>query len=286
MFGQSGAEKMNMRSVYLPRAGQVAAGALLVLLAAVAPARAQYGRPSMEDPAIGEKYHVEAELNFFNPDLEATVSSESLGIVGSEIDVKSDLGYVDKTIREFRFVLRPGKKHKFRIAYTPVKYDGDSILGRTIVFNGISYTVGLPIQTAVQVEHVALRLRIRLRVHRPRLRRLHRRSAADRRELRAGFARGRRVHARARADSGHRRRVPLLSRQALRGHWRVHGFKLPEINDYKGDFFDLDIYGTYNFTHNFGVKGGYRTLDASYLAKHDNGSLKLKGLYFAGLVRF
>ena len=64
------------------------------------------------------------------------------------------------------------------------------------------------------------------------------------------------------------------------------GFKLPEINDYKGDFFDLDIYGTYNFTHNFGVKGGYRTLDASYLAKHDNGSLKLKGLYFAGLVRF
>ena len=112
----------------------------------------------------------------------------------------------------------------------------------------------------------------------PRLRRLHRRGAADRRELRAGLARGRRVHACARADSGHRRRVPLLSRQALRGHWRVTGFKPPEINDYKGDFFDLDIYGTYNFTQNFGIKGGYRTLDASYLAKHDNGSLKLKGL--------
>ena len=33
------------------------------------------------------------------------------------------------------------------------------------------------------------------------------------------------------------------------------GFKLPEINDYEGDFFDFDIYGTYNFTHNFGVAG-------------------------------
>ena len=110
--------------IRLPRVSAVAAGALALVAVSVVPARAQYGRPMVSDPAIGEKYHVEAELNFFNPDLEATVSSESLGIVGSEIDVKSDLGYVDKTIREFRFVLRPGKKHKFRIAYTPVKYDG------------------------------------------------------------------------------------------------------------------------------------------------------------------
>ena len=50
MSSHSGAEKMNMRSVCFPRAGQVAAGALLVLLAAVAPARAQYGRPSMRRP--------------------------------------------------------------------------------------------------------------------------------------------------------------------------------------------------------------------------------------------
>jgi hypothetical protein len=61
---------------------------------------------------------------------------------------------------------------------------------------------------------------------------------------------------------------------------------LPEINNYQGDFFDFDIYGTYSFTKNFGAQGGYRTLDASYLAKHDNGELKLKGLYFAGVVRF
>ena len=74
MFGQSGAEKMNMRSVYLPRAGRWPLGRCWSLLAAVVPARAQYGRPSMEDPAIGEKYHVEADLNFWNPDLDATVS--------------------------------------------------------------------------------------------------------------------------------------------------------------------------------------------------------------------
>ncbi len=40
--------------------------------------------------------------------------------------------------------------------------------------------------------------------------------------------------------------------------------KLPEIQEYVGSFFDLDIYGTVNFTHNFGVQAGYRTLDAAY----------------------
>ena len=44
-------------------------------------------------------------------------------------------------------MLRPGRKHKFRIAYTPIKYEGDVLLERTIIFNGIAFNVGLPIQT-------------------------------------------------------------------------------------------------------------------------------------------
>jgi hypothetical protein len=286
MVFQSGAEKMNMRSVYVARTGRVAAGALLLLVAAVAPARAQYGRPSMEDPAIGEKYHVEAELNFFNPNLDATISSESLGIVGDEINVKSDLGYVDKTIREFRLVLRPGKKHKFRVAYTPVKYEGDTILGRTIVFNGISYTVGLPIQT----DFTWNTWRFGYEYDFVYTDRGYAGFIVEARQTDASLELRSPVD-----DEFTRARGPI---PAIGGAFRIYpvkhfsitgeftGFKVPEINDYKGDFFDLDIYGTYNFTHNFGLKGGYRTLDASYLAKHDNGSLELHGLYFAGLVRF
>jgi hypothetical protein len=41
-----------------------------------------------------------------------------------------------------------------------------------------------------------------------------------------------------------------------------------------------------NFTNNFGVQAGYRTLDASYTAKNDTGDLKLRGLYFTGVARF
>ncbi|HET6317402.1 MAG TPA: hypothetical protein VFG86_13155 [Chloroflexota bacterium] len=270
----------------MARAGQVAAGALLMLLAAVAPARAQYGRPSMEDPAIGEKYHVEAELNFFNPNLDAVVSSESLGILGSEINIKNDLGYVDKTIREFRLVLRPGRKHKFRIAYTPVKYQGDTLLARTIVFNGISYTVGLPVQTEFKWNT----WRFGYEYDFVYTDRGYAGFIVEARQTDASLQLTSPVD-----DEFTRARGPI---PAIGGTFRVYpvkhlaitgeftGFKLPNIDNYQGDFFDIDIYTTYNFTQNFGLKGGYRTLDASYIADKDNGSLKLKGLYFAGLVRF
>ena len=136
-----------MYTFVLRRAAAVAAGSMLLWLAATIPAAAQYGRPTMNDPATGEKYHVEASYGFWHPDLEATISSEQLGIIGTEIDVKSDLGYTDEAIRQFRLVLRPGRKHKFRIEYIPVKFEGDTTLNRSLVFNGIEFNAGLLVQS-------------------------------------------------------------------------------------------------------------------------------------------
>jgi len=138
-----------MRSVCVP-ALRVAGLLMFLVGAAAAPAFAQYGRPAMDEPPLGEQYHIEGTFDFWSPGLDATISSESLGIIGSEINVKTDLGYVDKQVREFRLVLRPAKKHKFKLAYTPVDYTGDVILSRNLVFNGIKFNVGLPIQTEFQ----------------------------------------------------------------------------------------------------------------------------------------
>ena len=64
-------------------------------------------------------------------------------------------------------------------------------------------------------------------------------------------------------------------------------FKLPDIDeDYSGQYFDFDLYGTVNFTDNFGAQGGYRSFDVFYKIEDDNGDLQLKGLYFGGVVRF
>lgn len=285
MFTAPGAEKTNMRSVCVPSAGRLA-GAILFVLAAALPARAQYGRPVMSDPAVGEQYHIEGVLNLWNPDLEATIESESLGIIGDKVDIKADLGYVDKQIREFRLVLRPAKKHKFRIAYTPVDYTGDVILSREIIFNGIKFKVGLPIQTEFKWDTWRLGYEYDF-------------VSQDR--FFVGFiAEARMTDAELTLqspvdDEFSRARGPV---PAIGGIFRAYperhtsitaeftGFKLPEVNNYQGDFFDFDIYGTYNFTRNFGAQGGYRTLDASYIAKHDNGELKLKGFYFAGVLRY
>ena len=54
---------------------------------------------------------------------------------------------------------------------------------------------------------------------------------------------------------------------------------------------DLDIYGTLNFTNNFGVQGGYRSFDLGYTVKDNNittdaGSFVLKGLYVGAVARF
>jgi hypothetical protein len=275
-----------MRTFVFLRAAGVAASSMLLWLAATAPASAQYGRPTMNDPAVGETYHVETTYGFWKPDLEASISSEQLGIPGTEIDVKKDLGYTDSAIRQFRLVLRPGRKHKFRIEYIPIKFEDDTILSRTIVFNGIEYNIGLPVQT--QFEWDTWRLGYEYDF-----------VYTDR--VYAGVIfEVRQTHAQLQIDS------PIDSEfteasgpvPGIGGILRVYpaknfsitgeatGFKIPEIDEYEGTFFDFDIYGTFNFSNNFGVQGGYRALDANYLAKLDTGDLSLKGFYFTGVARF
>jgi hypothetical protein len=275
-----------MYTFVLRRAAGMATGAILLWLVAAVPAAAQYGRPTMSDPATGEKYHVEVSYGFWHPDLEATISSEQLGIIGTEIDVKSDLGYTDEAIRQFRLVLRPGRKHKFRIEYVPVKFEGDTILDRSIVFNGIEFDAGLPVQS--QFEWDTWRLGYEYDF-----------VYTDR--VYAGFiVEVRQTTAQLQLDS------PIDSEfteakgplPGIGGVFRAYpaknfsitaeitGLNVPEIDEYDGQFIDVDIYGTFNFSHNFGVQGGYRALDVSYLAKLDTGDITLKGFYFTGVARF
>jgi len=268
------------------RAAGLAAGTMLLWLAAPIPASAQYGRPTMSELPTGEKYHIEATYGFWNPDLEATISSEQLGIIGSDIDVKSDLGYTDSKIRQFKLVLRPGRKHKFRIEYIPVKFEGDTFLNRKIIFNGIEFNVGLPVRS--QFEWDTWRLGYEY-------------DFVYTGRISAGFVvEVRQTTAQLQLDSPvdsefteAKGPVPGIG-GVFRGYvsknfsitGEVTGLKVPKIDDYEGNFVDINIYGTFNFTNNFGVQAGYRALDASYLAKLDTGDLTLKGLYFTGVARF
>ena len=56
--------------------------------------------------------------------------------------------------------------------------------------------------------------------------------------------------------------------------------------DYGGNFYDFDLYGTVNFSDHFGVQAGYRSFDVFYRVESDEGQLTMKGLYFGGVARF
>src|SRR5579862_7011797 len=117
---------------------------LLAALAAAAPAVAQTDRPR-SDAATGETYHVEVAGTIWDPSPDIVLSSESLGIVGDQVDFVNTLGISKTTFKQLRVVLRPAKKHKFRFEYTPIHYEAAQTIQTSFVFNGQRYSVGLPV---------------------------------------------------------------------------------------------------------------------------------------------
>jgi len=258
------------------------------LLSAASPAVAQYTTFNKPDPATGETYHVEVAFGVWNPTPAIVFSSEQFGIPGSSISLEDDLDASKTRFRDFRIVLRPARKHKFRAEYVPIKYDVDTILRRSIIFNGNLYSVGLPVQG--QFKWDAWRFGYEYDF-------IYR----DRGYL-GIIAEAKYTHVSANLATpiinefaeakapipalGLVGRAYLLPNLAVTAEFT--GFKLPDSadRDYGGKYYDVDVYGTFNFTNNFGVTGGYRRLTLGYKAENDFGDFQMKGLYVMGVTRF
>jgi hypothetical protein len=252
------------------------------------PARAQYGANAPSDQATGERYHVEIGGFIWNPTPDIIISSESLGIVGTDIDFVNDLGIAKKRLKQVRVVLKPARKHKFRFEYTPIKYEAEGKLTASVIFNGILFPVTFPVTT--DMEWKAYRFGYEYDF-----------ISKDRGFagliLEAKYTDVQATLSNALATEFARAKAPI---PAIGGIARVYvvpnisitgefsAFKIPDSIDsrYNAHYFDLNIYGTVNFTNNIGVKGGYRSFVVEYKVEKDAGDLKLKGLYFGGLVRF
>lgn len=241
---------------------------------------------------IDEPYHVEVMFNLWNPVPEFVVASESLGIPGTAINVRADLAIQQKKLYELRLVLRPGKHHKFRFQYLPMAYTGTTTLSADIIFNGIRFPVSTEVATDFRWDtyrigyegdfvsrdwgYIGLILEAKY--------------TDARVELNAPVVGLEFVQARAPIPAiGLTARVYPVKWVAITGEFTA--FKLPEgiqglPTGTEASYFDWDINGTVNFTHNFGVEVGYRTLDLRYSVEQDNGQARLKGMYFGGVARF
>ncbi len=84
--------------------------------------------------AVGENYTLEFTAGLWSPAPAISASSEQFGIVGSMIDFQNDLGLVQQRHGEFRMTFKPGRRHKLRLHYLPMRYQQSGLLERTLVF--------------------------------------------------------------------------------------------------------------------------------------------------------
>jgi hypothetical protein len=267
--------------------------AATLLAAPASPAEAQY-RPlptasyATANNAVGEPYGVEFAFNLWNPEPNIVIASESLGIPGTDISVKADLGLEKTSTYEFRLVLRPGRKHKFRFNYIPLKYDANTTLSGEIIFNGIKFPVSTQVGTLLEWKTYRIGYEYDF-LSKPRWYVgviLEAKFTDVNFEINSPIGN---EYARARAPIpaiGVGGRAWVTKNVSVTGEFTA--FKLPDQidADYGGHYYEWDVYGMVNFTKNLGAQVGWRRHDLSYVAKSDRGSAILEGLYFGGVVRF
>jgi hypothetical protein len=261
---------------------------LCLALAPALPASAQYAPRGSSDRATGENYRVEFGGYFWNPTPDMVIQSEALGIVGTRIDLVEDLGLEKSRFGQIKAVFRPGTKHKLRFEYTPINYDQPAgTLRRNIVFNGITFPVAIPVASTLKWNAFRFAYEFDF-LYRDRgfLGLVLEAKYTDVEATLTNVFDEEFVRARAPIPAvGLIGRVYVSPNISITGEFG--GIKIPRIDEeYEAKYFDFDLYGTVNFTENVGAQLGYRSFDVFYKIEDDEGELKLKGLYFGGVVRF
>jgi hypothetical protein len=258
-----------------------------VALAAPRPAAAQYYAPPLTDAAMGEQYHVELSGTLWNPAFFGTVSSEQFGRIGTDLDFETDLGFEQTRFKDVRIVLRPARKHRFRLQYTPIVYTADTVLNRTVVFNNIEFPAALPVST--EFDWKVWRLGYEYDV-------FYRSRGfvgvfAEARYTQfvaslAGLGRSEFTSAKAPLPAlGVAARGYVTRNVAL--NFEMSGFKLPDVDpEYQANYYDWNISGTANLTNNLGIEVGWRKMTTFLEIERDQGDFAFKGMWFGATVRY
>ncbi len=259
-----------------------------VLLATAAPAAAQYTAPKLTGGAVGEKYHIEVAGDIWNPSVAGIIASEQFGQAGTKIDFVKDLKFQKKRFNDLRIVLRPSKRNKFYAQYTPISFASDTTLAREITFNGQKFTANMPIQATFdwkvwrfgyEVDIISLPRGFLGVTFEGRLTDF---GTSIKAPATSEFTRAKGPLP---AVGGIARVYPLPN-FAITGS--VSGFKVPDaLKDYgTGNYYDWDVYGTFNVNEYVGVQAGWRKLSTTVTIKNDFGDMKYQGLWFGAVLRY
>jgi hypothetical protein len=257
-------------------------------------ASAQY-RPAAAaaTAGIGEDYHIEASYGWWDATPSLIVNSESLGILGTDVDLVSDLGIEKHRLGKFNLVLKPAKKHRFKYEHLPIKYETDAFpVQRSFVFNGQRYDIGLPVTTSVNFSTDSFGYEYDF-LYFPR-----------------GFI-GANINAKITSidvdlqspigDEFFKQTAPIpavgfAGRGYITRNLSVDSeltfFRIPkslqEQIDGDGSYNDFDLHATYNVNKYVGGQLGWRKTTLFYTTsdQSDTGDLKFTGIYFGGVIRY
>jgi hypothetical protein len=234
-----------------------------------------------------ENYHIELGAMYWKPSPQVVISS---GSGGTPIDFVSQFSIEDKRFREFRVVLKAAPKHKLRYSTVPIKYSGSATLNQSITFQGQTFNAGVP--ATAELKWTLMRFGYEW----------------DSIATSMGFAglfidvKYNKMNAQLSADSpvgtqtfernvavptlGGIGRAYLSQFISVTGEFTALKLKRGGLGVKNAKLYDFDVYGTANFGRYIGAQLGYRSVTVDYAVDDDTGNLKMKGLYFGGLIRF
>ena len=266
-------------------------GVIGLALVAPAAASAQYRRGAVVEGGIAEDYHIEAAYGWWDATPELIVRSESLGILGTDVDLISDLGIQKHRLGKFDLVLKPSKKHRFKYQHLPIKYETDAFpVSRSFIFNGQRYNIGLPVSTSVNFSSDSFAYEYDF-LHKP--------------WFFVGVNFGAKlttidVNLESPIGAEFFKQVAPIPAIGFAGRGYVTQnlsidgeftfFRIPESlrEQLEGDgsYNDFDLHATYNINKYVGAQFGWRKTTLFYETEFDSGDLKFSGLYFGGVVRY
>jgi hypothetical protein len=172
--------------------------------------------------------------------------------------------------------------------YTPVRYEAETILTRPIVFNGVKFVTNIPVNSEFNWRVWRLGYEWDF-LYRPRgfvgvL--FDVRHTTMEAEISSIITATEYTRARAPLPAiGVVGRAYVIPELAV--NFEVSGFRLPDVDPkYQANYFDWDIYGTFNVNEHVGLQLGWRKVSTYLAIESDKGDLQIKGVWFGAALRY
>lgn len=109
------------------------------------------------EEGAGDKFILELEGRYWMPNLSANLKFSGYNIsgvevLGTDINIRDDLGIKDKNFFSGRLILQITKRNKIRFSYLPIRYEGEKQITQSISYGGTTYTAGTTVKTELKAD--------------------------------------------------------------------------------------------------------------------------------------